>query len=252
MAAMGETVAGMVHAVKNILGGLKGGIFVFEKGLELKREDLMSQGWDVVKRNIGKIQELVMDLLNYAGKRQPQLEKCDPNEVAMDVVEMMKDKANEYEVEIKFERGNFSYTPLLDRKAIHRCLANLVANAIDACSELISVGRKGKVVMKTYEGLSREICFDVSDNGCGMEEEIRRKIFNSFFTTKGSKGTGLGLMLTNKMVMEQGGRIEVYSKPQEGSKFSIILPPVIESSIQLKGVMDESTRSEREVVYDIL
>lgn len=230
MATMGETVAGMAHAVKNILGGLKGGTFVVEKGLELSRDDLMRQGWEMVVRNISKIQELVMDLLIYAKEREPELELCDPNEIVSEVCALMQGAASEYGVEMAFQRGEFSPSPPLDRKSIHRCLTNLISNAIDACTEPFSPGRPGIVTVKTYEGPAAEICFEVTDNGCGMDEEIRRKLFTSFFSTKGSRGTGLGLMLTQKMVRELGGRIEVDSTVGLGSSFRIALPRLNDTS----------------------
>jgi PAS domain S-box-containing protein len=236
MAAMGETIAGMAHAVKNILGGLKGGIFVVEKGLELTRDDLMRQGWDMVRRNIAKIQQLVMDLLNYAKERKPELVACDPNEIVSEVHEIMGNVADEYGVELAFQPGDFSSRPRLDREWMHRCLMNLVSNAIDACAEPFRLGTPGKVAMRTYEGPSGEVCFEVSDNGCGMDDAMRRKLFTSFFSTKGSRGTGLGLMLTQKMVREHGGRIQVHSETGKGSRFKIILPSVVDASdIQVIG-----------------
>lgn len=230
LAAVGETVAGMAHAVKNILGCLKGGTFVVEKGLELTREDLVKQGWGMVRRNVDRIQELVMDLLLYAKKREPELERCDPNEIVLEVFEMMESRAKEYGVELSFKRGDFSSSPLLDSKWLHRCLTNLITNAIDACSEPFRLEIPGKVTVTTREGPSGEICFKVSDNGCGMEEEVLRKIFHSFFSTKGSRGTGLGLILTQKMIREHGGRIEVDSVAGSGSTFRIILPKPGEAS----------------------
>jgi signal transduction histidine kinase len=68
------------------------------------------------------------------------------------------------------------------------------------------------------------IIFEVEDTGCGMEPEVRDKVFNSFFTTKGLGGTGLGLLVTKKIVREHGGRIEVESEPGEGSCFRLELP----------------------------
>jgi len=136
---------------------------------------------------------------------------------------LMENRAKEYGVELNFERGIFSSRPALDSKWIHRCLANLITNAIDACSEPFRLTTPGKVTVTTSEGPSGEICFKVSDNGCGMEEEILRKLFHSFFSTKGSRGTGLGLILTQKMVRDHGGRIEVDSVAGSGSTFRIIL-----------------------------
>ena len=224
MAAMGETVAGMAHAVKNILGGLTGGSFVLEKGLELGREELVKQGWGMVQRNVSRIRELVMDLLTYSKEREPELEACDPNALACEVVDLMRHAAGEYGVALVDEPGSFASDWPLDRQWVQRCLTNLISNAIDACCEPFGLGRPGKVTLRRYETPAGELCFEVLDNGCGMDEETRRRIFTSFFSTKGSRGTGLGLMLTRKMVQEHGGRIEVESTAGAGSAFRILLP----------------------------
>ncbi len=235
MAAMGETVAGMAHAVKNVLGGLTGGTFVLEKGLELGREELVKQGWGMVQRNVARIRELVMDLLTYSKEREPELEACDPNALACEVVDLMRHAASEYGVALVDEPGSFASAWPLDRKWVQRCLTNLVSNAIDACCEPFGLGRPGKVTLRRYETSAGELCFEVLDTGCGMDEETRRRIFTSFFSTKGSRGTGLGLMLTRKMVQEHGGRIEVESTAGAGSAFRILLPklelaPEVQSS----------------------
>lgn len=64
----------------------------------------------------------------------------------------------------------------------------------------------------------------MEDNGIGMDEEVRQKIFARFFSTKGIRGTGLGLMLTNKLVHEHGGTVSVESEFRKGSKFRISIP----------------------------
>jgi signal transduction histidine kinase len=68
------------------------------------------------------------------------------------------------------------------------------------------------------------ITFQVSDNGCGMSEEVVKKIFTSFFSTKGSKGTGLGLLITQKIVQEHGGTIKVKSRTGVGTSFELKFP----------------------------
>ena len=101
------------------------------------------------------------------------------------------------------------------------CLTNLVSNAIDAC--LMSEEHGNGVVIKLSEGRGN-IIFEVSDNGSGIDYEIKHKIFTSFFTTKGGGGTGLGLLTTRKIVQEHGGKIIVDSKEGKGSKFRMIFP----------------------------
>jgi signal transduction histidine kinase len=101
------------------------------------------------------------------------------------------------------------------------CLTNLVSNGIDAASMREEPG--AKVVVRTLEQ-NGELVFEVQDNGCGMDQELKAKIFTTFFTTKGGKGTGLGLLTTRKIVQEHGGCLEVESEPGRGSVFRIRLP----------------------------
>ena len=80
LAAVGQTVADLAHAIKNIAGGLKGGIFVLEKGMELDNRKYLSEGWEMVKGNVEKITNMAMDLLNYSKEREPDYAWCHPAE----------------------------------------------------------------------------------------------------------------------------------------------------------------------------
>jgi signal transduction histidine kinase len=79
------------------------------------------------------------------------------------------------------------------------------------------------VVLKTSES-EGALEYEVSDNGCGMDYEVKNKIFTTFFTTKGAGGTGLGLLTTRKIVQEHGGKILLESDQGKGTKFRIVLP----------------------------
>jgi signal transduction histidine kinase len=97
----------------------------------------------------------------------------------------------------------------------------LVSNAIDACRDDAARDHRVSIVVAEEKGA---VVFEVEDAGCGMEPEIRDKVFNSFFTTKGLAGTGLGLLVTRKLVQEHGGRISVESEPGAGSRFRMDFP----------------------------
>ena len=109
----------------------------------------------------------------------------------------------------------------MEASEIHTCLANLVSNAIDACKTSKKDGCTVSLRVREGDGT---IVFEVEDTGCGMDAEVKGKVFTSFFTTKGLGGTGLGLLVTKKIVREHGGQIEVESEPDEGSCFRIELP----------------------------
>jgi signal transduction histidine kinase len=115
----------------------------------------------------------------------------------------------------------------IDPASIHRCLLNLVTNAIDACIFDKDKDKEWSVVIKTQTE-EDGIRFDVTDNGMGMTEDVKRKIFERFFTTKGSKGSGFGLLVTQKTIEEHGGRVSFESKFGRGTTFSLHLPYIRE------------------------
>lgn len=224
MATIGETVAGLAHAIKNIIGGLKGGMFVLEKGMELDNEQYLVQGWKMLKGNVDKIKNLTLDLLNYAKEREPDYRLCDPNEPVRQIHQLMLSRAGEYGVHLEMDLESDLGDILLDPDGIHCCLLNLVTNAIDACADVDSVNKPGTVVIRSCKTDGWGVEYQVADNGCGMPEETRGKVFRNFFSTKGSKGTGLGLMITRKIVDEHGGAIDLESEAGKGTKFIVKLP----------------------------
>lgn len=224
LAAVGQTVSGLAHAIKNIAGGLTGGSFVLEKGIELDNKKYLHQGWDMLKRNIERIKSLALDLLNYAKDREPDYQLCDPNRPIQEVLELMLPTATEYGVSIEADLDKGLPHVYFDPIGINRCILNLVTNAIDACTDISSSSKEGKIVMRSLRKKDWAVQYEIMDNGCGMEEETRAKIFQEFFSTKGSRGTGLGLMVTKKIVDEHGGVMQCSSERGKGSKFIIRLP----------------------------
>jgi signal transduction histidine kinase len=224
LAAVGQTVAGLAHGLKNILHGLKGGSYLVDLGIKKDDTAKLKSGWDMIKRNIGRTSELVLDLLTYSKEREPEFEDCFPNEIAADVADLLAEKARESRVEIKKSLDPSISKVSMDPRIIHNALLNLMTNAIDACLFDEDTGKKWQVAMVTTLEDDNSIRFDVSDNGAGMSKEVRERLFTSFFSTKGHRGTGLGLMVTRKLVEEHGGRIEVISAPGKGTTFTIHLP----------------------------
>jgi signal transduction histidine kinase len=224
LAAVGQTVAGLSHAIKNITGGLKGGAFVLEKGIELGDQKYLLQGWEMIKGNVDKITNLSLDLLNYAKATDLNVEACDPNQPAQEVIDLMRPRAQEHGVELV---GDFSQNLNacdLDSDLMCRCLLNLVTNAIDACINTDPDTPDKMVTVRTKKTRGGGVEYQVLDNGCGMSSKIKQNIFKRFFSTKGSAGTGIGLMITKKIIDEHEGRIEVESKEGSGSTFLIRIP----------------------------
>ncbi|MFW5639962.1 MAG: response regulator [Thermodesulfobacteriota bacterium] len=224
LAAIGQTVAGMAHSVKNILHGFKGGSYLVNQALKTEDTDRLKQGWGLIQRNIDQTSELVMNLLSYSKERKPQPEPCDPNAVAEEVCRLLSETARENDVELITEPDPEIGTVMIDPHTLHGALMNLVSNAIDACLFDESTDKDWRVTVRTALGGDRNLIIEVEDNGAGMSEAVSKKIFTSFFSTKGHRGTGLGLLVTRKNVEEHGGAIEVSSREGEGTVFTIRLP----------------------------
>jgi signal transduction histidine kinase len=114
-------------------------------------------------------------------------------------------------------------TVCVDQRGIHTVITNLIANAIDAC-ELDKESSSHTITVSTKEQAEGSVEITVEDDGIGMNEEVQKQLFSVFFTTKGSKGTGLGLLVTSKIVQEHGGEISFESAPGVGTTFTIVLP----------------------------
>ena len=221
-AAIGQTMASIAHYIKNILSGLQGGIYVANTALEKNDMDRFKAGWEMLQKNTNLITTLVKDLLNYSRARDPEYRMASVNEIVQEVQNLIEPRAREYN--IKLTRNLDPNLPpiSLDPQGIHNALLNLVSNALDAC---ISGRERDDLEVKiTTAQSNKSLIIEVSDNGAGMDEEVKKQLFTSFFSTKKGKGTGLGLLTTHKIIQEHRGTIAVKSEKGKGSTFIIELP----------------------------
>jgi len=223
LAAVGETVAGVAHGIKNVLMGLEGGMYAVNTGIGTGDDARIARGWAMLEDNVTRISAFVKEFLDFAKGRTTVTALVDPNAPARGVVELFREKAAKAGIALGAELAPGLAPAPLDEEGIHTCLANLVSNAIDACL-VAEADRSFKVVLSTREA-GGTLVYEVADNGRGMDYDISRKIFSKFFTTKGSdRGTGLGLLTTKRIVHQHGGRITFDSREGEGSVFRIELP----------------------------
>lgn len=218
--AIGRTVAGLTHCIKNILGVLKAGVYIVDAGFENEDMEAVRKGWNITKSGCERITELVLDMLTLSKKREPEYEEYDPCLIAAEVAELIKVKAKERNIEVQTVFDKETGIVRVDRRGIFRCLMNLASNAIDACSDA-----EGIIRIETFPVREkRSFEFRISDNGCGIRDEDRTRLFKEFFSTKGSKGTGLGLSVTQSIIREHGGNIRCDSEVGKGTTFTVELP----------------------------
>ncbi len=221
LAAMGQTIAMLSHHIKNILQGVRGGSYLIDMGLKDHSEELVRKGWGIVEKNQNKIYHLVMDMLTFSTERQPALETAQLNDTVADVCELMQSRADENDVEFEYRPASELTETTFDPDGIHRAILNVVTNAIDATSDR----EHGAVCVETGCDAEASTMFViVTDNGPGIPENRVTQIFNAFVSTKGARGTGLGLAVSRKIIREHGGEVTVESNPGQGSRFVLSWP----------------------------
>jgi signal transduction histidine kinase len=224
MAAIGQTVSGLAHYVKNILIGLKGGSYVVNVGFQNDNMEKIKTGWQTIQKNIERVANLTQDMLTYSKERTPEVELCDPNEIVMEIRDLISDFARSNDIDIVTKCDPELGRMWLDPKTVHRSLLNLVNNAMDACLQEEDPDRRFKVEIRTGKTEQGAALFQIEDNGCGMDEATRSKLFTPMFSSKGGKGTGLGLLVTKKLVEEHHGTIDIDTRLGYGSVFTMTLP----------------------------
>lgn len=231
LAAIGQTVAGISHCIKNVLTGVRGGVSLIDMARQSEDWNLTAQGSDILRRNLDRLSSIVLDMLDFSKERKPNKQAVNLPTLIEDLVTSTSSEGRLKGITIENRTDPQVLTLQADAQQIYRCLLNLVQNAMDATP------KKGMVWIGTERTTSRPaldrlgdktargaIILRVGDTGPGIDEQTRRNIFDPFFSTKGSKGTGLGLAVTRKIISEHGGSIEVESPPDHPTVFAIYLP----------------------------
>lgn len=224
LAAIGETVASLSHSIKNILQGLRGGADVVEMGL--KKEDLKIArgGWAILKRNIDRIMGLTMNMLAYSARRTLEYELTKVGALIDDCAMLLQDLCQARGVALIIDADPEMPPVQLDPNLMHQALMNLMGNAVEAVEP-----QTGAVTVRAAylpaQGRARAMVrIDVIDNGPGISADRQAAIFQPFQTSKGLRGTGLGLAVTKRIIEEHGGRIRLESAEGRGATFTIIMP----------------------------
>jgi two-component system NtrC family sensor kinase len=227
LAAIGETVAQLSHSIKNILQGLRGGADVVEMGLKKDDLKIAKGGWEILKRNLDRIVSLTLNMLAFSRHRQVELELIPLGPLIDECVQLLEPQANAKGVAVIADVDPEMPPVPLDGSLMHQALMNLLSNAVEAVEPV-----KGVITVRAIyhgpgsrgEGSPAMVEVLVIDNGPGIGKERMSRLFEPFQTTKGTKGTGLGLAVTKRVVEEHRGRIKVESTEGQGATFRMILP----------------------------
>ena len=214
LATLGELATGLAHEIRNPLAGIAGVLEVL--GGELPESSPSREIWKEVRQEIGQIQKILTDLLEYARPRPPQFQRGDLNATAEQAVHLAQQQVLSRPIRIELAKAPELLPVEHDAAQIEQVLLNLLLNAVQAIAEA------GTIEIR-LEASGPFAVVRVSDTGRGIDPAHLPNIFRPFFTTKG-KGTGLGLSLAQRIVEDHGGRIEVTSAPGRGSCFTFRIP----------------------------
>jgi len=223
LTSLGLMIGSMSHGVKGMLTALDGGIYQLETGLAKNDTPRTLKAFDQVKQMTGRIRKMVLEILYYAKSRELRYESIDIVEMVDKVVGDAMAIANKNGVKLEAKISPALGIIDVDPTWMQAALVNFVENAIDACTYDRSK-KDHTVTFDAFELSADRICFIITDNGMGMDQETKEKMFTLFFTSKGSQGTGLGLFIANRVIRQHGGTIKVESELKQGSKFHICLP----------------------------
>ena len=220
LAAMGQTVASLSHSIKNILQGLRGGADVVELGMKKDNMKVVRGGWEIVARNLERIFDLTMNMLAYSTQRRPELEMTNITHLLNEIVELVQSQFDNRKVALITDLEAELPPVPVDSGGVHQAILNLVNNALDAVQP-----ETGAVALSCdFDEETSSARVRVTDNGQGMDKARIKTLFQPFKSTKGLKGTGLGLVVTRKIVEEHRGSIKIESAPDKGTTFTVLLP----------------------------
>jgi len=226
LAAMGEALTGIQHSIKNMLNVMKGGSYMVKLGLSKDDKAMLIEGWEMVREGMEDMTQMSMSMLDFARTRKLKLQSTDLGELVQKIHGISKAKFEDAGVLLSVDVTPGLPVVVCDGEGIRSVVMDLISNALDACSwKEYAPGESPEVVIRVVSG-TREghIEIQVSDNGDGMPEEIRKRIFTPFFSTKEKKGTGMGLAVVGRIVESHEGDTYVESEPGEGATFRVLLP----------------------------
>jgi PAS domain S-box-containing protein len=220
---LGLMIASISHSIKGVLSGLDAGVYSLNKAISLRDEAGIQESLGLVTHMAERIRKITLDILFYAKERELNRSPVDLRKFTAEVVDTMKPRFARLGIQLVFDVESCTREVEVDSGLLKAALVNILENALDACVADTRDRHDHRVLLNVGCGPDA-IGISVEDNGIGMTSEQLKKLFTVFYSTKGIKGTGLGLFIADKIVRQHGGDMVVESSLGQGSRFCIRLP----------------------------
>lgn len=227
LASIGELVDSVAHEINTPIGIISA--HADSILLQGNSESLPKEEIEIIKRQTKRVGEYIKSLLSFSKRISFNPEYLIVQDLIDESIYLLQPRFREKNIEVIRECPKQSITLFGDRRQLEQVLINLFNNAIDSISGIgkivIKLSEENLVRSKLHnEKLTKFVLISISDNGSGIKAEYLDKIFEPFFTTKEKAGTGLGLSIAKSILSRHRGKIEVQSKPDEGTTFTLIIP----------------------------
>ncbi len=222
LSSLGLLISSVSHGIKGLVTRLDGGIYLLDSGISKGDSAQITEGRNTLQQAAVRIKKMVRDILYYAKERPLKLEAVNAAAFAKEIIATVLPRIKESCITLAPDMEKASEKIVIDQESIHSALISILENAIDACEK--DGSKDDHQIDFIIERSKKDAVFIIRDNGVGMNRETREKIFSLFFSSKGRRGTGLGLFIANKIITQHKGSIEVDSKPGRGSMFRIRIP----------------------------
>ncbi len=220
MAAIGLTMSNLAHNIKNLLALNQNAVDLLKLQLKGLNNEKIDKSWGYIQQSFTRIHNLTVNMLAFAKDQDIVLRPSSVNNIIL-----ANRDAIEHSLSSKGIRLELNLDPdipkwMMDANQFQRVLLNLVVNAIDAVKGMPD----GMITIATTVDNEKGLQVSIADNGCGITEESKEKIFELFYTTKGSGGSGLGLPMVKKFIEKMGGILTLESEPNAGATFTMSFP----------------------------
>ena len=222
MATVGLMLSTVCHDMKGCLTGLDAGIYQIDRGFYRNMPGRIEEGLEIIRMMSERLRKLVLDVLYSAKERHLELETVELLQFVGDIAAGVQARIRGSDIDFNCDFTLCSGMIELDTGIMRSAVVNILDNAVEACLE-DDRDRRHAIAFTVISEPTR-IVMEIGDNGKGMSKEALKQLFNVFHSSKGKRGTGLGLYITDKAVKKHGGLIEVTSSPEKGTTFRLLLP----------------------------